>query len=148
MTIIFYFAFLWPALVLCSRRPGPWIATSRFYLEKSVGTACTNVSFLPPLQRRRCPSPSLMSYLSFSNAPGFDIYANKGPHLVRVCSVMIALSAIAVALRFASRRLSGVQLSWDDWLILIALVSDARATFSGNMRLTFAKSLWHGSLVS
>lgn len=61
---------------------------------------------------------------------------------------MIALSAIAVALRFASRRLSGVQLSWDDWLILIALVSDARATLSGSMRLTFANSLWHGSLVS
>ena len=89
-----------------------------------------------------------MSYLSFSNAPGFDIYANKGPHLVRVCSVMIALSAIAVGLRFASRRLSGVQLSWDDWLILIALVSDPRATLSGNMRLTFANSLWRGSLVS
>lgn len=62
-----------------------------------------------------------MSYLSFSDAPGFDIYADRGPHLVRVCSVMIALFAIAVALRFLSRRLSKVRLSWDDWLILIAL---------------------------
>ena len=52
-----------------------------------------------------------------------DTYADRGPHLVRVCSVMIALSAIAVALRFVSRRLSKAGLYWDDWLIFIALVN-------------------------
>lgn len=89
-----------------------------------------------------------MSYLSFSNAPGFDIYADRGPHLVRVCSVMIALSAIAVALRLLSRRLSKVPLSWDDWLILIALVSNFRTSLSPTKRLTLANSLWHGFPVS
>ena len=68
-----------------------------------------------------------MSYLSFSNNPRFDIYADRGPHLVRVCSVMIVLSAIAVALRLTARNLSKVQLRWDDWLILIALVNHTLA---------------------
>lgn len=49
---------------------------------------------------------------------------------------MIALSAIAVALRLVSRRLSKVRLWWDDWLILIALVNDPRANFFRTMPLT------------
>ena len=77
-----------------------------------------------------------MSYLSIADTPDFDIYADRGPHLVRVCSVMIALSAIAVALRLVSRRLSKVRLWWDDWLILIALVNDPRANFFRTMPLT------------
>lgn len=67
-----------------------------------------------------------MSYLSFSDAPNFDIHADRGPHLVRVCAIAITLSAVAVALRFVSRRSSKVRLGWDDWLVFIALVNDPR----------------------
>ena len=73
-----------------------------------------------------------MSYLGFSDTPGFDVYADRGPHLVRVCSVMIALSAVAVALRLTARRLSKVRLRWDDWLVLIALVTHPRAASLGS----------------
>ncbi len=89
-----------------------------------------------------------MSYLSFSDTPGFDIYADRGPHLVRVCSVMIALSAIAVALRFVSRGLSKVRLWWDDWLILVALVNDLCPILSRSLRLTPKKPLaWIPSIL-
>lgn len=95
-----------------------------------------------------CQSRSLMSYLSFSNNPGFDIYADRGPHLVRVCSIMIALSAIAVALRLTARRLSKVQLRWDDWLILIALVNHPLAAPSDHATDTYKKPLaWIPSIL-
>ena len=97
--------------------------------------------FLHHLQRRCCWSPSLMSYLSFSDNPGFDIYADRGTHLIRVCSVMIALSAIAVALRLTARRLSKVRLRWDDWLVLIALVNHPLAATSDHATNTYKKPL-------
>ena len=89
-----------------------------------------------------------MSYLSFSNNPGFDIYADRGPHLVAVCSVMIALSAIAVGLRLTARRLSKVRLRWDDWLILIALVNRPLAVPSDHATNTYKKPLaWIPSIL-
>lgn len=53
---------------------------------------------------------------------GFDINEDKGPHLARICSVMIVISAIAVVLRFLSRRVVKAPLLWDDWVILLAMV--------------------------
>ena len=43
---------------------------------------------------------------------------------------MFALSAIAVALRMVSRKISKARLRWDDWLILIALVNHPCAILS------------------
>lgn len=68
------------------------------------------------------------------NTPGKDIIANRGPFLIRTCCAMIALSATAVTLRFLSRRLSKVSLWWDDWLILIALVSRERRSLVHSLR--------------
>ena len=65
----------------------------------------------------------VMSYPMIPESPDFKIDADRGPYLVRVCSALIALTAIVVTLRFLSRRLSKFPLMWDDWLILIALVS-------------------------
>lgn len=58
---------------------------------------------------------------------GFDINEDKGPYLARICSVMIVISAIAVVLRFLSRRVVKAPLLWDDWVILLAMVCDSTA---------------------
>ncbi|CAF9931199.1 hypothetical protein IMSHALPRED_008558 [Imshaugia aleurites] len=61
---------------------------------------------------------------------------------------MIALTAIAVALRFVSRRLSKARLRWDDWLILIALVNSPRATLSDHATNSHKKPLaWIPSIL-
>ena len=39
-----------------------------------------------------------------------------------VFTVFLVLPVVAVALRLVSRRISRVNLWWDDWLILVALV--------------------------
>ena len=85
-----------------------------------------------------------MSSPRLSRSPDLDIQADRGPHLVRVCSAMIALSATAVAFRFLSRRLSRVRSLWDDWLILIALVNDPCTTSLGPYRSYSSKAVGMG----
>ena len=45
--------------------------------------------------------------------------------IIPTAAVMLALSGGAVALRFYSRRMTGVSLWWDDWIILLALVRES-----------------------
>ncbi|MCJ1474658.1 hypothetical protein MMC13_003318 [Lambiella insularis] len=56
------------------------------------------------------------------NTPGLDITANQGPRIIAVSAVLIALSTVAVILRFVSRLVSKAGLWWDDWVILAALL--------------------------
>lgn len=51
-----------------------------------------------------------------------EFLANRGPYLFWVSIGVILVSTLAVALRFASRKLAGALLLFDDWTILIALV--------------------------
>ncbi|KAG8526352.1 uncharacterized protein KY384_000345 [Bacidia gigantensis] len=51
--------------------------------------------------------------------PGYDLHTDRGPCLVRIMAVMIALSGIALGLRLLARRLARMPLLWDDWLILL-----------------------------
>lgn len=53
--------------------------------------------------------------------PGYDLIADRGRFLIRVCCAMIVSSATIVTLRFLSIRLSKISLWWDDWVILLAL---------------------------
>lgn len=40
-----------------------------------------------------------------------------------ICNAtLVAVATIAVALRFASRRLKGARILWDDYMVVIALV--------------------------
>lgn len=48
---------------------------------------------------------------------------NKGPWVVGVCAGAISFTAVAVALRCWSRTLTKAGFWWDDWTILISLVS-------------------------
>lgn len=50
-----------------------------------------------------------------------DVHASKIPTLIAADVTLICLSAIAVALRFLSRRISGAGFWWDDWVILVAM---------------------------
>jgi len=54
--------------------------------------------------------------------PGLDLNANQGPKIIAVSAVLIAISTIAVILRFISRMVSKAGLWWDDWLIVAAMV--------------------------
>jgi hypothetical protein len=54
--------------------------------------------------------------------PGLDINANQAPRIIGVSASLIAISAIAVALRFLARWRSRVGFWWDDWVILAAMV--------------------------
>ena len=57
------------------------------------------------------------------NVPGLDPNADKGGQLVASGVAMIALSFVAIVLRFTSRWLVDARILLDDWLILAALVS-------------------------
>ena len=48
---------------------------------------------------------------------------DRGPQVIGVSVAMIILSTLAVAFRFWSRKISTAGLWWDDWTILLALVS-------------------------
>lgn len=58
--------------------------------------------------------------------PGLDLNANQGPKIIAVSAILIAISTIAVILRFMSRMVSKAGLWWDDWLIVAAMVRYAR----------------------
>jgi len=58
--------------------------------------------------------------------PGLDLNAPQGPKIIAVSAVLIAISTIAVILRFMSRMVSKAGLWWDDWLIVAAMVRYAR----------------------
>ena len=52
---------------------------------------------------------------------------SRGPEVLAVSGVMIALTTIAVSLRFWARFVvPRVQLWWDDWLSLTAVVRHSR----------------------
>ena len=55
--------------------------------------------------------------------PVQDLNDYSGASLVPSGVALACLSTAAVLLRFISRRITKVQLLWDDWLILAALVS-------------------------
>lgn len=50
-----------------------------------------------------------------------SLNADEGPFIIRISAAMVALSGIAVCLRFLSRRLVKAPFLWDDWMILTAL---------------------------
>ena len=56
-------------------------------------------------------------------SPGLNVHANSGPKIIAVSVTLIVIAAIAVILRFVSRILSKAGLWWDDWAILLAMVS-------------------------
>ncbi|KAL8767561.1 MAG: hypothetical protein Q9209_005978 [Squamulea sp. 1 TL-2023] len=47
---------------------------------------------------------------------------NRGPEVIGALTTLTILAAVAVALRFLARSISGSKYGWDDWLILFALV--------------------------
>lgn len=51
------------------------------------------------------------------------ITEDRGPQVIAVSVAMITLSTFAVAFRCWSRKVSKAGLWWDDWTILLALVS-------------------------
>ena len=56
-------------------------------------------------------------------SPGLDVHANSGPKIIAVSIALIVIAALAVILRFVSRMSSKAGLWWDDWTILLAMVS-------------------------
>lgn len=53
---------------------------------------------------------------------GIDLSETQVPRILGVNIATLALAAIAICLRFLSRRLSRAQFWWDDWLMLPAIV--------------------------
>ena len=58
--------------------------------------------------------------------PTIDLTENRTPQLFTAFIIVYILCAISVALRFASRKVSGNFLWWDDWFTLIAFVGTTR----------------------
>jgi len=74
--------------------------------------------------------------------PGVNVDANEGDYIISVCIAMIALSFVAVALRFFSRWWTAIALGIDDYLIIVSVVcyrspnkllSGANGRQSGNL---------------
>ena len=55
-------------------------------------------------------------------APGLNLDASQQPRIIAASVVLIAISTVAVALRFLSRMVSKAGLWWDDWTMLAAMV--------------------------
>lgn len=55
--------------------------------------------------------------------PGLDLDVDIRSIIIRPVVTLMVLATISVALRIASRLTSKLQLQWDDYLILLALVS-------------------------
>ena len=51
-----------------------------------------------------------------------DLDANQGPSIIIVSVIFSCLAALAVALRFYARRIKGLSLGLDDYVLLPALV--------------------------
>ena len=51
-----------------------------------------------------------------------DLYADQGFKVIIIAVSGCGLAALAVPLRFLSRRISRANLKWDDWMILTAAV--------------------------
>ncbi|MCJ1259543.1 hypothetical protein MMC24_007381 [Lignoscripta atroalba] len=69
------------------------------------------------MEKATLPGPTI----TIHDGPGFDLNANQGPRVLSISLALIALSGIAVTLRFLSRLLSKAGLWWDDWVVLGAL---------------------------
>ena len=48
------------------------------------------------------------------------------PNIYAACIIVTVAATIAVALRLLCRRLAKAHLWWDDWIIIVALVSENR----------------------
>ena len=59
--------------------------------------------------------------------------------IIAACVVCLTLACIAVILRFFARRLSNTRILWDDYMILVALVS--------NLHDAGAASIFHSWIV-
>ena len=83
-------------------------------------TSCAALLFvlLAGMEKATLPGPTI----TIHDGPGFDLNANQGPRVLSISLALIALSGIAVTLRFLSRLLSKAGLWWDDWVVLGALV--------------------------
>lgn len=55
--------------------------------------------------------------------PDVDLTEDLGPQIVSATVTVMALATVAVIVRFASRLSMRIPLKWDDWLILVSLVS-------------------------
>ena len=56
------------------------------------------------------------------NQPGFNLYADQGPHLIASMTALIILSTTFVSLRLLSRHMAHAGYWWDDILIIVALL--------------------------
>ena len=52
-----------------------------------------------------------------------DLSGNQGPGIVVANLIVAALAGVAVILRYCARRVQGLSLQADDYLIFLALVS-------------------------
>lgn len=52
---------------------------------------------------------------------------DKGSGIIISLAIMLTMAYIAVGLRFTSRRMIQAKLSYDDWVIVIGLVCNARS---------------------
>ena len=60
-------------------------------------------------------------------------------------AICFAIAVIAVTLRFTSRRLARVYYGWDDWSVMVALVSchSVRAGILSNVATAALRSICH-----
>lgn len=56
------------------------------------------------------------------NQPGFNLYADQGPQLIRSMIALIVVSTTFVSLRLLSRKIAHAGYWWDDVLVVVALL--------------------------
>ncbi len=56
-----------------------------------------------------------------STPSNVNLQEDKGPLVIRVAAAMMALSGLAVCMRFIARKLVRQPCLWDDWMIVLAL---------------------------
>ena len=107
------------------------------------------VHSLPKAVRRRSTVSSLRRF-NMATLPPHELQYqlehkgdNKKPDVIVSLAIMLAAAYLAVGLRFLSRRLIHAELSYDDWMMVVGVVS--RTTCHGPWQTVFQASTPHSS---
>lgn len=58
---------------------------------------------------------------------------DRGPTVIIISCLLLALCTIAVCARFVARRVLKVKVGWDDWLVIPSLVCSSNLFTSRNI---------------
>lgn len=95
-----------------------------FFVHENFGVQVPSISF--PMNISPPASPSICA-------------VNQGPGIIATTAILVGLTVIIVAVRFAVRYWIVKDIGWDDWTILLAMVINIRGADDVRSRIVLIK---------